>query len=479
MFNRTNLAESRLAAGISSSALAFSVTTGEGQYFPASNFLIGCYPADYVSPAAAKKAGKHEWMIVGLRTVDALSSITRAALGSTALDFNESGKQYVVYNPVVAEELLGFNRLFADAGGDDDYVVSTGFALASLTAFDELVIQLKVATPNTSTPTLAFDSVAAKTIKTMTATGLINAPNYSMIAGGRYFLQWSQADDCWVLLNPSTPAKLTGNVLPAFDAAVHTPGTEYLLIPESVADEAARLVTGTPLRYVYQVDTGITYKCTSEDGDEANDWTAVGTGLLSAKYTSNGLAWIIQDEPNQYCADTGTANAKVLTNLKIANVAVGQKIRWKNLAANTGAVTITLNGVTNDLKKNFNSDLVFEDLQTARFYEAVWNGSNWQLINPDVVKYTVTWTLAQAYVALKGGHTIVAIVIDDTGGTDTAYAFPKNTRVTLPADDLYYFELSVTTLTLKRATGAATIIDFDEIPMSDLDTAKIYISLEF
>jgi hypothetical protein len=291
MFNRTNLAESRLASGISSAATGFSLTTGEGQYFPASNFLIGCYPADYVSPAAAKKAGKHEWMIVGTRTVDALSSITRAALGSTALDFNESGKQYVVYNPVVAEELLGFNRLFADAGGDDDYVVSTGFALASLTAFDELVIQLKVATPNTSTPTLAFDSVAAKSIKTMTASGLINAPNYSMIAGGRYFLQWSQADDCWVLLNPSTPAKLTGNVLPTFVAATHPVGTEFLLIPESVADEAARLVTGTPLRYVYQVDTGITYKCTSEDGDEANDWTAVGTGLLSVTYQSNGVGF--------------------------------------------------------------------------------------------------------------------------------------------------------------------------------------------
>jgi hypothetical protein len=288
MFNRTNLAESRLASGIASAATSFSVTTGEGQYFPANNFLIGCYPADYASPAAAKKAGKHEWMIVGTRTVDALSSVTRGALGSTALDFNESGKQYVVYNPVVAEELLGFNRLFADAGGDDDYVISSGFALASLTAFDELIVQLKVATPITSVATLSFDTILNKEIKTMTASGLINAPNYSMIATGRYFLQWSVADDCWVLLNPSTPAKLTGNVLPAFDASVHIVGTEFLLVPEDAADEAARLVTGTALRYVYQVDAGATYKCTSEDGDETNDWTVVGSGYYTNLYFSNG-----------------------------------------------------------------------------------------------------------------------------------------------------------------------------------------------
>jgi hypothetical protein len=295
MFNRKNLAESRLAAGISAGAVSFSVTTGEGQYFPSSNFILGAYPAEYATPALAKKAGKHELMIVGSRTSDAFSSVTRGAFGTTAQDMSDSNKQYVVYVPVIAEELIGINETYADAGGDDDYVVSTGFSLTNvlMALMDGLTVALKVTTVSADGATFKIDDATAKAIKINSAGGLIASPANSLQASGVYWLKWSVSDDCWVLMNPSVPAKLSGNVLPVFNAATHPVGTEFLLVPESVADQAARLVTGTPLRYVYQVDTGITYKCTSEDGDEANDWTAVGSGKIELKYHSNGTQWTL------------------------------------------------------------------------------------------------------------------------------------------------------------------------------------------
>jgi hypothetical protein len=207
MYNRKNLFESRLASGISSSAVAFSVTAGEGQYAPESSFIVGIYPADYASPAAAMKAGKHEWAIVGTRSTDACSSVVRGAFGSTALDHNESGKQYVVYNPVIANEMIGVNQLFKDAGGDDGYVISTGFSLTDLNRHDGNIFPLRVTTGNTGACGATVDTVTSKSIKVVDASGVRDPLTGELPAGGIALLQWSEDDDYFVLLNPANRLK--------------------------------------------------------------------------------------------------------------------------------------------------------------------------------------------------------------------------------------------------------------------------------
>lgn len=208
MLNRKNLFESKLASGISSTAETFSVTTGEGQYAPASNFVLGIYHADYASPAAAMKAGKHEWVIVGSRTADACSSVTRGAFGSTALNHNETGYEYVVYNPVTAQELIGMNTLYKDTGGDDAYVITTGHSITDtiLPFLDGVILPLRVDTVNTGACALTLDSATSKAIKVVDANGVRDPLTGEIPADGIAVLQWSEDDDYFVLLNPVAAA---------------------------------------------------------------------------------------------------------------------------------------------------------------------------------------------------------------------------------------------------------------------------------
>jgi hypothetical protein len=202
MYNRKNLFESRLAAGIAAAATSFSVTTGEGQYAPDSTFVVGVYRADYKSPSLAIKAGKHEWMIIGSRTTDAMSAVVRGAFGSTALDHNESGYEYVIYQPLLADELIGVNRLFKDTGLDDAYVITTGFGLTDLNRHDGSVFLLRVTTGNTGACGVTVDSVTSKSIKVVGSSGARDPLTGEIPADGIAILQWSEDDDYFVLLNP-------------------------------------------------------------------------------------------------------------------------------------------------------------------------------------------------------------------------------------------------------------------------------------
>ena len=208
MYNRKNLFESRLASGIASAATSFSVTTGEGQYAPSTNFLVGIYPADYRSPSLAMKAGKLEYALVGTRDTDAMSSVTRGLFGTSALDHNESGKEYVVYCALLAEEMIGMNQVFKDVGGDDAYVIATGFGLTDLNRHDGAIFPLRVTTANTGACAVVVDSVTSKSIKVVDASGVRDPLTGELPASAVALLMWLEDDDYFVLLNPaqeSTP----------------------------------------------------------------------------------------------------------------------------------------------------------------------------------------------------------------------------------------------------------------------------------
>ncbi len=92
----TNFGYATLAAGITSSATSLTVTTGEGADLPSGQFTAVIWDTAYASPTLAKKAGAAELVLVGARSTDTLSSISRAQEGTTAKNFNTSGHTYAI-----------------------------------------------------------------------------------------------------------------------------------------------------------------------------------------------------------------------------------------------------------------------------------------------------------------------------------------------------------------------------------------------
>lgn len=79
----------------------------------------------------------------------------------------------------------------------------------------------------------------------------------------------------------------------------------------------------------------------------------------------------------------GTANAITITNTDaISSYALGQRIAWKATATNSGATTVNVDGlgVKNILRPD-GSNLVAADLFTGRVYEAIYDGTNFQLLS--------------------------------------------------------------------------------------------------
>ncbi len=84
--NFSNLADGTLASAINSAATSATLTTGQGAYFPSSNFWAVLWSKAYPDPAEAYRAGKAEVVLVSSRSTDVLT-ITRAQQGTSAVDF--------------------------------------------------------------------------------------------------------------------------------------------------------------------------------------------------------------------------------------------------------------------------------------------------------------------------------------------------------------------------------------------------------
>lgn len=93
---------------------------------------------------------------------------------------------------------LDANRCFVDTGDDDAYVITTGQSLTSIAA--KTVFFLQVTTGNTGACTVAVDSVAAKAIKVIDASGKRDPFTGELPAGGIGILYFDGTD--FILLNP-------------------------------------------------------------------------------------------------------------------------------------------------------------------------------------------------------------------------------------------------------------------------------------
>ncbi len=116
--------------------------------------------------------------------------------------------------------------------------------------------------------------------------------------------------------------------------------------------------------------------------------------------------------PNMYAAGGGTANAQTVTLSPAAtSLVAGLTVRWLPTAANTGAATLAVNGLTaKSITKCGTTALVANDLTTAAVAIATYDGTQFQLVNPQatgcgVVSSSLPTFVQYTFVAETGGST--------------------------------------------------------------------------
>lgn len=146
----------------------------------------------------------------------------------------------------------------------------------------------------------------------------------------------------------------------------------------------------------------------------ANQMVAVvydGTNFQTISYSFGQLN---QNGSAVFNTTTGSANAYVLTlSPAVPSYVTGMVIRFITNFGNTGAATIAVNGLSAiSLKKYGSAALVSGDLANGQAVEALYDGTNFQILSPTTVPATVTvpgggtgLTSATAYAVLCGGTT--------------------------------------------------------------------------
>lgn len=110
---------------------------------------------------------------------------------------------------------------------------------------------------------------------------------------------------------------------------------------------------------------------THPDMTNANSAVALLTAALLTFDTSSALY-----------ADTGVANAYVITPGTITAPTTGMKLRFKAAHANTAASTLALGaGATKAITKNGTSALAGAEISANQVVEVVYDGTQWQLVS--------------------------------------------------------------------------------------------------
>jgi len=125
--------------------------------------------------------------------------------------------------------------------------------------------------------------------------------------------------------------------------------------------------------------------------------TPQGAALYSGQIASNqacvcvynGTSWQLVNPynttvQNLYAADTGAANAYVVSPVPaLASLAAGSLIYFKASNASTGSSTINVSGLgVKNLTRSDISSLQINDIVANGEYQAVYDGTQWQLLNP-------------------------------------------------------------------------------------------------
>ena len=125
-------------------------------------------------------------------------------------------------------------------------------------------------------------------------------------------------------------------------------------------------------------------------GDFADNYLTAGT---TAAFTQ---ASQLQQQAGNYGVDTGTTNAIVVSlspaPASLASI-IGSPIRVKIAHNNTGACTLTVNSLPTTILTDINGSALASGVMRANgIAQIIYNGSNFQLISPDLLTGNNTWT---------------------------------------------------------------------------------------
>ena len=152
--------------------------------------------------------------------------------------------------------------------------------------------------------------------------------------------------------------------------------------------------------------------------------TAAGAALVAGQLVAGSEVIAIYDgtkfqvvnpvqlaASNLYATDTGAANAYVVTpTLPLPALTAGSIIAFKAANASTGASTINVSGLgVVSLVRTDGSAIQTGDIIAAGIYEAIYDGSKWQLLNP---------TPSVVDVRAKGSCTVSGGVLTQTFATN-------------------------------------------------------------
>ena len=117
---------------------------------------------------------------------------------------------------------------------------------------------------------------------------------------------------------------------------------------------------------------------------EADAKTATGATGAALTVTPDVLR---ATKYNDYVADTGAANAYVITPVPaITAYAAGQVFIFKAASANTGASTINVSGLgVKTIKKDVSTDVVSGDILANQIVQVVYDGTNFQLTSRTII----------------------------------------------------------------------------------------------
>jgi hypothetical protein len=197
---------------------------------------------------------------------------------------------------------------------------------------------------------------------------------------------------------------------------------------------------GTPLEKFSQYPqraTGALFGTVKPDGTSIN----IAGGVLSAVITPS----TIQRESFTYALDTGAANAYAVTLSPAPTIIAGSEIVFIALHANTGASTVSVNGVSYPLKKNGAIALAGGEIASLQIITAKCDGTNFQISQGATGATGATGPAGTPSVTTKG----------DLQGFSTVAA-----RVPVGADGTVLTADSTQTLGVKYATPAAASLYF-------------------
>ncbi len=121
-----------------------------------------------------------------------------------------------------------------------------------------------------------------------------------------------------------------------------------------------------------------------------------------------------------YAADAGASDTYAITlSPSPVSYETGMVIKFKANTANTGAATINVNSIgAKTIKKNYNSDLATNDIVANQIVEAIYDGTNFQLLSP--IGGSVSQAGSETYAADAGASDTYVITLSPAPAAYTA-----------------------------------------------------------